>query len=289
MGELAIPATTTDGATLPAGSLRAWRQSLARALAPHSLAPEREAEDWLCRALGWSRARLYAHLDDSPALPWPAAQWRRRMAGEPREYVWGEAEFYGLRLQVTPATLIPRPDTETLVDAALAALPATPQRVADLGTGSGAIALALAAERPAWDVHASDASPEALRVAQANGAALRLAVHWHRGDWYAALPAGPWDALLSNPPYVAPGDAHLAALAHEPRSALVAAQEGLADLRQLIAGAPARLRAGGWLLLEHGADQGAAVRALLAQAGFVGVETRRDYAGHERVSLGRRP
>ena len=129
----------------------------------------------------------------------------------------------------------------------------------------------------------------ALRVAQANGAALRLAVHWHRGDWYAALPAGPWDALLSNPPYVAPGDAHLAALAHEPRSALVAAQEGLADLRQLIAGAPARLRGGGWLLLEHGADQGAAVRALLAQAGFVGVETRRDYGGQERVSLGRRP
>jgi release factor glutamine methyltransferase len=194
-------------------------------------------------------------------------------------------------LQVTPDVLIPRPDTETLVDWALALLANTPTPcVADLGTGSGAIALALQHRRPDAQVHASDISAAALAVAQNNGQRLGLPVHWHHGVWLNALPPPiRFDLIASNPPYVAPGDPHLAALTHEPLGALVPQGDtglGLADIERIAVAAPPHLRTGGWLLLEHGADQGAAVRAALASAGFDAVSSRRDLAGHERVTAG---
>jgi release factor glutamine methyltransferase len=218
---------------------------------------------------------------------------RRRAAGEPVAYLTGRRDFWTLELEVTPAVLIPRPETERLVEEVLALFPAAPPiRLADLGTGSGALALALAAERPAWQIVATDASPEALAVARRNAERLRLGnVELRCGSWAEALGAHErFAAIVSNPPYVAEGDPHLAAgdLPFEPRSALVAGADGLAAIRVLIPAAVAHLRAGGWLLLEHGAGQGAAVRALLEEGGLAAVRTLRDLAGHERASLGRR-
>ncbi|MBS0500063.1 MAG: peptide chain release factor N(5)-glutamine methyltransferase, partial [Proteobacteria bacterium] len=173
---------------------------------------------------------------------------------------------------------------------ALDLLPADqPARVLDLGTGSGAIALALAAARPRADVWAVDASADALAVARANGPRLGLAVNWRHGDWLAPVAGERFDLIVSNPPYIAESDPHLAALAHEPRQALASGPDGLRDLRALCAAAPAQLRPGGWLLLEHGHDQAAAVRALLQQAGLGQVQSRRDLAGIERCSGGQRP
>ncbi len=261
---------------------------------------ERLDAQWLLgHHLGRDRAWLLAH-DDEP-LPvalsqaW-AALLARRAAGEPLAYIVGEREFCGLRLAVSPAVLVPRPETEDLVrwalecldaDAALATGP-----LLDLGTGSGAIALALKHARPALAVHASDASAEALAVAQGNARRLGLAVQFHHGPWWRAVPGGPWGLAVSNPPYVAPGDPHLAALRHEPPQALVPAAadaRGLADLHTLIDGALPRLRPGGWLLLEHGHDQGEAVRERLQRAGFTDIATRADLAGMPRCSAGRRP
>jgi release factor glutamine methyltransferase len=255
-----------------------------------------DAQLLAAHALGQSRTWVIAHADDAlPAAQTTAlhALLQRRAAGEPLAYLVGEREFAGLRLQVTPDVLIPRPDTETLVDWALALLANTPTPcVADLGTGSGAIALALQHRRPDAQVHASDISAAALALAQANGQRLDLPVHWHRGVWLDALP---WplqfDLIATNPPYVALGDPHLAALTHEPLGALVPqgdAGTGLADIERIAATAPPRLRPGGWLLLEHGADQGQAVRALLVATGFTAVCTRRDLAGQERVTGGQR-
>lgn len=217
---------------------------------------------------------------------------QRRLAGEPLAYLTGYKAFYGLKLQVSPDVLVPRPDTETLVDWALevlrnAAKPAP--RVLDLGTGSGAIALALKATRPQMDVWATDMSPAALAVAQANAQRLQLEVTFNQGSWLAALPAGTplFDAIVSNPPYIADQDPHLTALGFEPIQALTSGTDGLDDLRQIIRAAPAHLQAGGWLLLEHGYDQAAAVRELLAQNGFDQVQSRCDLAGIERCSGGR--
>ncbi len=216
---------------------------------------------------------------------------QRRAAGEPLAYLLGEREFHGLMLRITPDVLVPRPDTETLVDWAvelLAGLPAP--RVFDLGTGSGAIALAVKHACPRADVHASDVSKAALAVARANGQALGLAVHWHRGPWWQAPPAGRFHLALSNPPYVAPGDPHLAALHHEPALALTPVGDrgdGLADIERIVGGAPARLHPGAWLLVEHGAEQGDATRALFQQAGFSAVQTRFDLAARARVTAGR--
>jgi release factor glutamine methyltransferase len=217
---------------------------------------------------------------------------QRRLAGEPLAYITGSKAFYGLALQVSPDVLVPRPDTETLVDWALAVLPARSSpapRVLDLGTGSGAIALALKATRPALDVWATDMSPAALAMAQANAQHLQLAVSFSQGPWLAALPAGtpPFDCIVSNPPYIADQDPHLAALGFEPIEALTSGTDGLDDLRQIISAAPAHLKPGGWLLLEHGYDQAAAVRQLLTQSGFDHVQSRCDLAGIERCSGGR--
>jgi release factor glutamine methyltransferase len=259
-----------------------------------------DAQLLAAHALQRSRSWVIAHAEEVLTIE-PAALvnalLQRRAAGEPLAYIVGEREFAGLRLQVTPAVLIPRADTETLVDWALELLRKVSHPwVLDLGTGSGAVALALKHRRADAHVHASDVSAAALAVARANGERLGLHVHWHLGAWWDALsplpPAWQFDLVASNPPYVAPGDPHLAALTHEPLNALVPegdAGSGLADIERIAAPAPMKLRPGGWLLLEHGAQQGEAVRACLAGVGLTAVSTRRDLAGLERVTGGRQP
>jgi release factor glutamine methyltransferase len=255
-----------------------------------------DAEALLAHALGRDRGWLFAHADD------PVAQDRhdrfasllaRRETGEPVAYLCGRRGFWTLDLAVTPETLIPRPETELLVELALARLPAgRAQRVADLGTGSGAIALALAAERPQARVDAVDASPGALEVARRNAREAGLPnVAFHLGDWFAALPDLRFDLVASNPPYIAEGDPHLLRgdLRHEPAIALSSGRDGLDAIRAIVRDAPAHLHPGGWLLLEHGHDQGEPVRALLQAAGFVEVATHRDLEGRDRVGLGRLP
>jgi len=263
--------------------------------AGHSGLPRLDAELVLAHALNKPRSWLYAW----PEIPLPAnarqradALWHRRVAGEPLAYLTGSKEFYGLALKVSPDTLIPRPETEALVDAVLELHRQHPvTRVLDLGAGTGAIALAVKSLLPDCDVWATDASRKALRVASENAQKLNLALRLFCGDWFAALPtsAPRFDVIISNPPYIDPTDSHLAALRHEPASALVAEDGGLADLRQLIRKAPDHLRDGGWLILEHGHDQGQVVREAMLDAGYHRIETRPDLAGLDRYTLGRRP
>jgi release factor glutamine methyltransferase len=254
--------------------------------------PRFDAAVLLAYVLGTPRARLSSHPElavDAAA----AAHYRRlllrRAGGEPVAYLTGRREFWSLELTVTPAVLVPRPETELLVERALALGPAATARVADLGTGSGAVALALASERPAWQVIATDVSLEALAVARANAAALGLRrVDFRHGDWYAALQGESLDLIASNPPYVAANDAALLTLQHEPRRALTPGNDALASLRTLVRGAPQHLHPEGWLLLEHGLAQAAAVRAELVLAGFRHVRSHPDLAGHERITEGQR-
>lgn len=221
---------------------------------------------------------------------------QRRLSGEPVAYLLGHKEFWGLPLAVDARVLVPRPDTETLVEWALEVIDAmgasaatsTGPHVLDLGTGSGAIALALAHARPAMHVVAVDRSADALEVAACNAQRLGLAVDFRQANWLEGAPTG-LNLIVSNPPYIADADPHLAALAHEPRAALAAGPDGLADLRSIIVAAPSHLAAGGWLLLEHGWDQADAVCALLAGAGFGLVQCRCDLAGHLRCSGGQWP
>lgn len=238
------------------------------------------------------RAWLLAHDTDPLSHEVQAgyeALVQRRAAGEPLAYLTGRKEFFGLPLQVDARVLDPRPDTETLVDWALECLQeiAAPQ-VIDLGTGSGAIALALQHARPDAQVTAVDASADALAVARANAQRLGLAVDCRLGHWLSGIEER-FDLIVSNPPYIAEDDPHLAALHHEPRQALTAGRDGLDDLRVICEQAPAHLHPGGWLLLEHGWEQAHAVRALLQTAGFTQVQSRRDLAGIERCSGGRLP
>lgn len=255
-----------------------------------------EAELLLLHVLGRERSWLFAHATDlvDPASGQAFADLlQRRLAGEPVAYLLGRRGFWTLDLAVSPDTLIPRPETERLVELALERLPeATPLRVADLGTGSGAIALALASERPQARVVATDMSPAALAVAAANARRHGLDnVAFRQGSWHAPLAGERFDLIASNPPYIASDDPHLARgdLRFEPASALASGHDGLDDIRLIIAGAATHLLPGGWLLLEHGWDQGAAIRALLADAGFVEVATEVDLEQRDRVSLGRRP
>lgn len=252
-----------------------------------------DAELLLGHVLGLSRAQLITRAaepvsaEDARAY---AELIRRRARGEPVAYLRGEQGFWTLTLKVDGNVLVPRPETELLVEWALQlADPAQDLRIADLGTGSGAIALALAAERPHAHVVATDLSNDALRLARDNARRLGLErVEFRSGSWLEPLTGEHYDLLVSNPPYIAMGDPHLADLRHEPLMALTDGGDGLNALREIVAGASAHLRDGGWLLLEHGYDQGPAVRGLLARAGFEAIETRRDLGGQERVSGGRR-
>jgi len=255
-----------------------------------------EAELLLLHVLGRERGWLFAHatdLLDADGQAAFAALLQRRIAGEPVAYLLGRRGFWTLDMAVSPDTLIPRPETERLVELALERLPeGEPLRVADLGTGSGAIALALASERPQARVLATDMSAGALAVAAENARRHALGnVEFRQGSWHAPLAGERFDLIASNPPYIASDDPHLARgdLRFEPASALASGQDGLDDIRVIVAGAAGHLLPGGWLLLEHGWDQGAAIRALLEAAGLVEVETVVDLEQRDRVSLGRRP
>jgi release factor glutamine methyltransferase len=235
-----------------------------------------------------NRTWLLAH-DDEWLDSATVREWRqrlaRRAAGEPLAYVLGEWSFRGLPLNLTPAVLVPRPETELLVDWALECLADAPSPdVLDLGTGSGAIALSLAASQAQARVTATDVHPGALVVAQGNASKLGLAVQFAVGSWWEAVPGRRFGLVVSNPPYIAPGDPHLQALSHEPLLALTAPAHGLQALQQIIAGAPDHLLPGAWLLLEHGHDQAASVHDLLTRRGFVQARTRPDLAGLPRCT-----
>lgn len=268
---------------------------LRNAQLPDSPTERLDAELLLAAALGKSRSYLHTwpeRIVSSEAAQVFADFLGRRRAGEPVAYILGQQGFWKLDLEVAPHTLIPRPDTELLVETALELLPATPARMLDLGTGTGAIALALASERPAWQVVAVDRIDEAVALAERNRHRLQLNnVHVRTSYWYDALDGERFDLIISNPPYIRAEDPHLVAgdVRFEPSSALVAGQDGLDDLRVIIARAPGHLLPGGWLLLEHGYDQAADVRELLSQQGFGDVCSRIDLGGHERISLGRLP
>lgn len=253
-----------------------------------------EAELLLAHAMDRPRAWMFAHADD-PVESRDADTFehlvQRRQQGEPIAQILGHRGFWSLDLRITPDVLIPRPETELLVERALALLPSDRAlRVADLGTGSGAIALAIASERPLAQVVAVDASAAALAVAQANAQALNLSarVRCVQGDWFAPLAGERFDAIVSNPPYIALDDPHLREgdLRFEPMLALVSGADGLDAIRTIVRDARVHLHADGWLLLEHGWEQGAAVRGLLADAGFTTVATERDLEDRERVTLG---
>ena len=252
----------------------------------------RDAEILLAACWGKSRSLLLVADDAVPAEVANRFEqlWRQRANGVPVAYLLGRREFWSLDFAVTSAVLVPRPETELLVQRVLDLVPGPDADVADLGTGSGAIAIALAHERPLWRITGTDASEAALDVARANGVRLvGCRVEWAHGDWYVALGNRRFDALASNPPYVAADDPVLIGdgLRHEPRTALTPGGDGLASLATLINGAPGHLRPGGWLALEHGTAQGQAVRALLVARGFTHVTSHRDLAGHERVTEGK--
>lgn len=281
---------------MPDASVRTIGEALAKAQQDSTQGLSRlDAQRLLLRALGrpdTDRAWLLTHDQDS--LPEASlanffSLTARHGVGEPMAYLLGEQEFFALPLQVDARVLVPRPDTETLVNWALnqLTLPGMPAaaRVLDLGTGSGAIALALKHARPALSVSAIDASPDALEVAKNNATTLELEVTFQLSSWLESV-QGHFDLIVSNPPYIRDADPHLAALVHEPLQALTAGPDGLADLRSIIDAAPHHLTPGGWLLLEHGYDQSEAVRALLASRGFTSISSERDIAGIERCSGG---
>jgi release factor glutamine methyltransferase len=248
--------------------------------------PAREKRALLAHALGVAREHLIAHPESMVAAPTHqhfAQMAQARIAGTPMAYLLGVQEFYGHALLVTPDVLIPRPDTEVLVERALAALgERRDAKVLDLGTGSGCIAIALASARPDWTVIATDRSPAALLVARQNARRLRVSIHLMGADWFAPI-RGAFDLIVSNPPYIAAHDPHLADLASEPRLALTDESDGLTALRSIVCGAPAHLVPGGHLLVEHGFDQAEATRALMRAAGLQAIQTYRDLEGRDRV------
>ena len=248
----------------------------------------------LGHVLGRSRAWLIAH-DDRSLTPGELRTWSdvaaRRASGEPVAYIVGSKEFRGLHLRVSPAVLVPRPETELLVDLAVDAIDALSSsrgrvRLVDLGTGSGAIALACKSARPEAEVCASDASAAALAVMRTNALELGLDVELRHGSWWEPWRGERFDLALCNPPYIAAGDVHLAALRHEPAQALVGGETGLVALQEVARGAAAHLTPGGWLWLEHGFDQAGAVSESLALGGFTAITTRFDLAGQPRCTGG---
>ncbi len=260
-----------------------------------SESPRRDAEILLGFVTGKARTFILA-FGETPLTDEQQEQLAgllaRRVCGEPVAHLIGEREFWSLPLFVSPVTLIPRPDTECLVEQALARLPAAPCRILDLGTGTGAIALALASERPDCQVTAVDLIPDAVALAQRNADHLGIRnIEIVQSRWFSALEGQQFSLIVSNPPYIDAQDPHLAQgdVRFEPLSALVAADNGLADLHTLIKDAPRYLLPQGWLLLEHGWQQGATVREIFARYGWQQVETCRDYGDNERLTLGRRP
>ena len=263
----------------------------ARTLARHSESPRLDAEVLLGAVLGIGRAALIvrgAQPIDGDALSSYQSLIDRRVGGAPIAYLTGTREFWSLPIKVTPAVLVPRPETETLVELALERLPPGQERsILDLGTGSGAIALAIAVERPRVRVTGADVSAAALGVAGENSRALALAqVAWRLGSWFDAVRGERFDVVVANPPYVAAADPALKTLAAEPQIALSGGPTGLDALASIAAGAAAHLKPGGWLLLEHGSTQDRDVALLLERHGFSGVQTHRDHAGTPRVTLG---
>ena len=286
----AIDRSTLDTGGLFAAGARRLRAALAQVPA---CSPDLDAELLLAHALGVPRARLRSHperIPDAGAAARFGELIERRAAGEPVAYLLGRKHFWTLELTVNAAVLVPRPETELLVERALALRPHSVARVADLGTGSGAIALALASERPHWRITATDVSAQALAVARANAAALGLGrLQFVSGSWFGALRGRTFDLVVSNPPYVGEDDPALEVLSHEPRLALTPGADPLACLREIIRTAPDHLARGGWLLLEHGADQASAVTGELVARGFATVRSHRDLAGHERMTEGQWP
>lgn len=281
-----MPERRTVAATLADAARR-----LADALALPQREARLEARILASRTLDVETVWLLAHDTDPLTEPQTAAfevLLGRRLAGEPVAYILGEREFYGRPFRVTPATLIPRPETEHLVEAALARGP-TAARVLDIGTGSGCIAITLKLERPDWQVTAVDLSTDALAVARDNATRLGAEVECLPSDLFAALAGRTFELIVSNPPYVADADPHMGQgdVRFEPHTALTSGADGLDAIRAIVKRAPAHLAAGGWLLLEHGWDQGEAVGRLLAEAGFEAVFLERDLAGQARVSGGR--
>jgi release factor glutamine methyltransferase len=267
------------------------RAALESALSLDSTTARIEVQMLLQHVLGVNRAYLLAHsereLDEAETAAYRALL-QRRLAGEPLAYILGEREFFGLNFKVSPATLIPRPDTELLVELALQRIPHG--LVLDLGTGSGAIALSIAHSRPDVEVTAVDASAEALEVACENTRRLNISnARFIQSDWFSALTGERFDLIVSNPPYIEDADAHLEQgdLRFEPRSALASGADGLDDIRRIISDAKKHLNDSGWLMFEHGYDQATRVRELLEASGFVEVFSARDLSGIERVSGGR--
>ena len=293
MTATAIESGTATVAVLLAAGARRLEETLG-ARDPGAT-PGFDAELLLAQALGTGRARLRSHPEEVPAAGAAAlflSLIERRAGGEPVAYILGRKDFWTLELSVSPAVLVPRPETELLVERALLLRGGEQARVADLGTGSGAIALALASARPEWEIVATDISAAALAVARANAAALGLAwVEMAQGDWLSGLRGRTFHLILSNPPYIAAADAalHQPELMREPRLALVADEDGLAALHRIIQDAPQHLEPGGWLLLEHGATQAAAVAGALVARGFAQVRSHRDLAGRERMTEGQWP
>jgi len=256
--------------------------------------PELDAELLLVDVLGITRARLRSHPEDVTDEAHSRRYFElieRRATGEPLAYVIGRKDFWSLHLSVTPAVLVPRPETELLVERALALRPEMSGRAVDLGTGSGAIALALASERPEWEITATDVSEEALAVARRNAESLALRrVEFLRGSWFETLAGRSFDLIVSNPPYIAATEPAMRdpALLHEPRGALTPGADAMASLRAIIQSAPDYLEHNGWLLLEHGATQAAEVARELVARGLRHVRSHRDLAGHERMTEARR-
>ncbi|WGL16449.1 peptide chain release factor N(5)-glutamine methyltransferase [Microbulbifer bruguierae] len=270
------------------------KENLRRAVQlEHSDSPRLDLEVLLCHLLGKSRAWLYTWPEyelDSAQQEQLDTLIQRRIAGEPVAHLTGSREFWSLPLKVNPSTLIPRPDTEVLVETVLALCPQQQLRVLDLGTGTGAIALALASEKPRWQIVAVDKMPAAVALAEENRQLLGFShVEVLESDWFDALTGRTFDVIISNPPYIDPRDPHLQEgdVRFEPLSALVAEDAGLADIRRIAEIAGEHLVAGGLLAVEHGWDQGAAVRRIFTGCGYSDVETRLDYAGRERITLGR--